>query len=71
MNIAEILIWESTNLLLLIPVVVGCVIAARWWKGQTVFTDRDWRFLFGHARQEVSLRVSGFGLRCSGWRWCW
>jgi hypothetical protein len=53
MSIAEILIWESTNLLLLIPVVVGCVIAARWWKGQTVFTDRDWRFLFGHARQEV------------------
>jgi hypothetical protein len=29
------------------------VIAARWWKGQLVFTDRDWRFLFGHARQEV------------------
>jgi hypothetical protein len=50
MSIAEILIWESTNLLLLIPVVLGLVIAIRWWKGQPVFTDRDWRFLFGHAK---------------------
>ena len=53
MSIAEILIWESTNLLLLIPVVLGLVIATRWWKGQPVFTDRDWRFLFGDPREKV------------------
>jgi hypothetical protein len=29
------------------------VIATRWWKGQPVFTDRDWRFLFGHPREKV------------------
>jgi hypothetical protein len=53
MSIAEILIWESTNLLLLIPMVLGLVIATWWWKGQPVFTDRDWRFLFGHPREKV------------------
>jgi hypothetical protein len=53
MSIGEILIWESTNLLLLIPVVLGLVMGTRWWKGQPVFTDRDCRFLFGHPREKV------------------
>ena len=30
MNIGEILIWESTNLLLLIPVVIGLMMLMRW-----------------------------------------
>jgi hypothetical protein len=30
MNIGEILIWESTNALLLIPVVIGLVMLVRW-----------------------------------------
>jgi hypothetical protein len=71
MNIGEILIWESTNLLLLIPVVLGLVIASRWRKGQPVLTDRDWRFLFGHPREEVFTGDCGCALPCSGWLWCW
>jgi hypothetical protein len=42
MNIGEILIWESSNLLLLIPVVIGLVMLVRWIRGRAVFTDRDW-----------------------------
>jgi hypothetical protein len=34
-------------------VVLALVIATRWWKGQPVFTDRDWRFLFGHPREKI------------------
>jgi hypothetical protein len=34
-------------------VVLGLVIAIGRWKGQPVFTDRDWRFLFGHPREKV------------------
>jgi hypothetical protein len=34
-------------------VVLGLVIVSRRWKGQPVFSDRDWRFLFGHAREKV------------------
>ena len=30
MNIGEILVWESSNLLLLIPVVIGLVLLVRW-----------------------------------------
>jgi hypothetical protein len=40
MNIGEILIWESFNLLLLIPVVIGLVMLVRWIRGQPVFTER-------------------------------
>jgi hypothetical protein len=53
MNIAEILIWESTNALLLIPVVIGIVMLARWIRGRPSFTERDWLFLFGHPREKV------------------
>src|SRR6266568_3349955 len=38
MNIAEILIWESTNALLLIPVVIGLLMLVRWIRGRPVFT---------------------------------
>ena len=53
MNIGEILIWESTNALLLIPVVVGLVMLVRWIRGRPVFAERDWRFLFGHPREKL------------------
>jgi hypothetical protein len=53
MNIGEILIWESTNALLLIPTVIGLVMLIRWIRGKPVFTDRDWLFLFGHPREKV------------------
>src|SRR5262249_6795641 len=53
MNIGEILIWESTNALLLIPIVIGLVILTRWIRGRAVFTERDWLFLFGHQREKV------------------
>ena len=55
MNIGEILIWESTNALLLIPVVIGLVMLTRRIRGKPVFTDRDWLFLFGHPEGESSL----------------
>jgi hypothetical protein len=53
MNIAEILIWESTNALLLIPVVIGIVMLTRWIRRRPAFTDHDWLFLFGHPREKV------------------
>src|SRR5215510_16494488 len=53
MNIGEILIWESTNVLLLIPVVIALVMLTRWIRGRSVFTERDWLFLFGHPRDKV------------------
>src|SRR5262252_10125111 len=53
MNIGEILVWESTNVLLLIPVVIALVLLVRWIRGRPVFTERDWLFLFGHPREKV------------------
>ena len=53
MNIGEILIWESTNALLLIPLVIGLVMLTRWIRGRPVFTERDWLFLIGHPREKV------------------
>ena len=53
MSIGEILIWESTNALLLIPVVIGLVMLVRWIRGWPVFAERDWLFLFGHPREKV------------------
>src|SRR5215831_3133570 len=53
MNIGEILVWESTNVLLLIPVVIALMMLTRWIRGRPVFTERDWLFLFGHPREKV------------------
>ena len=53
MNIGEILIWESTNALLLIPVVIGLAMLVRWLRGRPAFTERDWLFLFGHPREKL------------------
>ena len=53
MNIGEILIWESTNALLLIPVVIGLAMLVRWLRGRPVFTERDWLFLTGRPREKV------------------
>ena len=55
MTIGEILIWEATNGLLLIPVVIGLVMLTRWIRGRPVFTERDWLFLTGHPREKGSL----------------
>jgi hypothetical protein len=58
MNIGEILVWEATNFLLLIPTVIGLVMLVRWFQGRPLFTDRDWRFLFGLPQEKVfSLKV--------------
>jgi len=53
MSISEILIWESSNVLLLIPVVIALVMLVRWMRGRAVFTEKDWIFLFGHPREKV------------------
>jgi hypothetical protein len=53
MTIPEILIWEATNVLLLIPVVIALVILTRWIRGLPLFTERDWLFLFGQTRERV------------------
>src|SRR6266550_4425571 len=56
--LGDYLIWQATNGLLLIPVVIGVLMLARRLRGQPVFTERDWLFLFGHSRNEVfSLRL--------------
>jgi hypothetical protein len=41
MNLGDVLIWEATNGLLLIPTVIGLVMVVRWLRGQPVFTERD------------------------------
>jgi hypothetical protein len=53
MNIGEILVWEATNILLLIPVVIALVILTRWIRRLPLFTDRDWLFLLGRPREKV------------------
>ena len=53
MNLGDYLIWEATNGLLLIPTVIGLVVLMRWFRGQPVFSERDWFFLFDHLRKEV------------------
>jgi len=50
MNIGEVLIWESSNLLLLIPAVIWLVMLVRRLQGKAVFTERDWLLLFGIQR---------------------
>src|SRR5215813_4857511 len=52
MNIGEILIWGSTDVLLLIPVVIALVMLVRWIRGRAVFTESDWQFLFDHPREK-------------------
>jgi hypothetical protein len=53
MTIDEILIWEATNVLLLIPIVIALVTLTRWIRGLPLFTERDWLFLFGQTRERV------------------
>jgi hypothetical protein len=53
MTIGDYLIWKGTNGLLLIPVVLGPVMVVRRCGGRPVFTESDWRFLFGHPREKV------------------
>ena len=53
MNIGQALIWESSNLLLLIPLVIGLVMLVRWLQGTAVFTERDWLLLFRHPREKL------------------
>jgi hypothetical protein len=53
MTIADILIWEATNGLLLIPLIIALVMLMRWIRGRPVFTDRDWLFLIGHPWEKV------------------
>jgi len=51
--LGDYLIWQATNGLLLIPVVIGVLMLARRLRGQPVFTERDWLFLFGYSCNEV------------------
>ena len=53
MTIADILIWQATNGLLLIPAVIALVILMRRIRGQRAFADRDWLFLIGKRNQKV------------------
>jgi hypothetical protein len=53
MTIAEIFIWEATNVLLLIPVAIALVILTRWIRRLPLFTDQDWLFLLGRPREKV------------------
>jgi len=53
MNIVGILIWESTNGLLAIPIVIGFVMLIRFIRGRSVFTERDWLLVTGHPRERI------------------
>jgi hypothetical protein len=50
------MIWEATNLLLLIPEVIGLVMLVRWFQGRLVFTDRDGSFCWSVTDESFSLR---------------
>jgi hypothetical protein len=52
-NMSEILLWEATNALLLMPLWIGWVIMTRWMRGGPVFTERDWFFLIRHPWEKV------------------
>jgi hypothetical protein len=53
MTIAEILLWEATNALLLIPVWIVLVMLTRWMRGRPAFTERDWLFLIGRPQGKI------------------
>lgn len=53
MTIADILIWQATNGLLLIPAVIAWVILIRRIRGRRALTDRDWLFLIRKRNQKV------------------
>ena len=53
MTITDIVIWQATNGLLLIPAVIAVVILLRRIQGQCAFTDRDWLFLSGKRKRKV------------------
>ena len=56
--IADIVIWQATNGLLLIPAIISLLIVLRRIFGRRAFTDKDWFFLNGERRQRVfSLHV--------------
>jgi hypothetical protein len=63
MNIGEILIWESFNPLLLIPIVIGLVMLVRWFHRRVVFTERDWL----PVRKSSHWRLCSGSLRLSGY----
>jgi ABC-type Fe3+ transport system permease subunit len=55
MKPADVLRWieEIAALILLIPVALAFLYLRRRSQGNAGFTDRDWRFLFGHPREKV------------------
>jgi hypothetical protein len=62
MNIGEILIWEATNGLLLIPLVIAVVMLIRWLRRRPVFTELDWLFfsaIFGKCLLAKMWRAMG------------
>jgi hypothetical protein len=68
MNIGDFLIQESIAFLWLIPGVIAILMLTRWFQGRPVFTDRDWRFLFGHPPEKVFTARLWLRFACSGWR---
>jgi hypothetical protein len=58
MTIGEILTWEATNVVLLVPVVFALMILTRWIRRLPLFTDRDSLFLIGHPRGRKFVRLS-------------
>jgi hypothetical protein len=52
MNIGDILIWEATNALLLIPIVIWDCYVNSLATSPTRFHRSDWLFLFGHPREK-------------------
>jgi hypothetical protein len=47
---------NTSNLLLLVPVVIGLVILVRWFQGRPIFTDRDGSFCWSVTDESFSLR---------------
>lgn len=52
MNIGEMLIWESPNVLRLIPVVIGLVMLVRCLREGRSY-GAGWLLLFGHPREKA------------------
>jgi hypothetical protein len=64
------LIWEATNVLLLIPVVIALVILTRWIRRLPLFTDRDWLFLTGSSTGKPVAQIRGALVRRGAHRLC-
>jgi len=50
---ADFFLWVASSLFILIVAWIAVLIGRRALRGQALFTDTDWRFLFGRSKEQV------------------